>query len=181
MRLNFAAGVTITWRLLHECCIDCWYFYQDTMIALPLPADASSCNCCMQLSALPFMYWIALGKHKSIYAMNWIGRKYENILSSIFHESILRNSISPHPWWNCQLPSSLVGLLWCLALSIWGRDETATISQTFSNTFSWMKMCRFRWSVFPSFELIAYQEWFREWLGADQATSHYLNQWRLAY
>ena len=31
------------------------------------------------------------------------------------------------------------------------------------------------------FELTIFQHWFRYWLGADQATSHYLNQRRLVY
>ena len=31
------------------------------------------------------------------------------------------------------------------------------------------------------FELTIFQLWFRLWLGADQATSHYLNQWWLVY
>ena len=36
---------------------------------------------------------------------------------------------------------------------------------------------RFYCSWFPSVQLTIFQHWFREWLGADQATSHYLNQW----
>ena len=51
---------------------------------------------------------------------------------------------------------------------------------TFS-AFSWMKMyefrLRFHWSLFLSFKLTISQHWFRLWLGAVQATSHYLNQW----
>ena len=34
---------------------------------------------------------------------------------------------------------------------------------------------------FPRVELTIFQHWFRYWLGADQATSHYLNQWWLVY
>ena len=30
-------------------------------------------------------------------------------------------------------------------------------------------------------QLTIFQHWFRKWLGADQATSHYLNQWWLDY
>ena len=61
-----------------------------------------------------------------------------------------------------------------------------TISQTaLSNAFSWMKMhefrLRFHWSLFLKFELTIFQHWFREWLGAGQATSHSLNQWWLVY
>ena len=40
---------------------------------------------------------------------------------------------------------------------------------------------RFHWSLFLRFELTIFQHWFRWWLGAVQATSHYLNQWWLVY
>ena len=68
-----------------------------------------------------------------------------------------------------------------LLLTHWGRDKMAAISQTtFSNAFSWMKMhefrLRFHWNLFLRFELTIFQHWFRQWLGADQATSHYVNQ-----
>ena len=36
---------------------------------------------------------------------------------------------------------------------------------------------KFRWSWFLRVQLTKSQHWFRKWLGADQATSHYLNQW----
>ena len=39
----------------------------------------------------------------------------------------------------------------------------------------------FHWSLFPRFKLTIFKHWFRWWLGADQATSHYLNQWWLIY
>ena len=49
------------------------------------------------------------------------------------------------------------------------------------NTFSWMKMYEFwltfHWSVFQSIKLLTFQHWFRLWLGTNQVTSHYLNQW----
>ena len=70
-------------------------------------------------------------------------------------------------------------------LTYWYRDKMATIFQTFSNTFSLMKMYKFRlrfhWSLFPRVKLTKFQHWFRQWLGAVQATSHYLNQWWLVY
>ena len=40
---------------------------------------------------------------------------------------------------------------------------------------------RLHWSLFLMFELTILQHWFRLWLGADQVTSHYLNQWWLVY
>ena len=82
---------------------------------------------------------------------------------------------------------------WCHIVSIchyeltnWGRDKMAAILQTpFSNTFSWMKMNElrliFHWSLFLRVQLIIFQHWFRLWLGTDQVTSHYLNQWWSVY
>ena len=71
-------------------------------------------------------------------------------------------------------------------LTHWGRDKMAAVSQTmFSNAFSWMKMYEFRlkfhWSLFLRLQLTIFQHWFRYWLGAVQATSHYLDQWWLVY
>ena len=71
-------------------------------------------------------------------------------------------------------------------LTHWGWDKFATISQmSFSNAFSGMKMykfcVRFHWSLLLRFELMIFQYWFRWWLGVDQVTSHYLNQWWLVY
>ena len=73
----------------------------------------------------------------------------------------------------------------CL-LTHWGRNKMDVISQTtFSNAFSWMKTnefrFRFHWSLFLRVQLTIFQHWFRQWLGADQATSHCLNQLWLDY
>ena len=71
-----------------------------------------------------------------------------------------------------------------LSLTHWGRDKMAAIFQTtFSNAFSWMKMYKFRlrfhWNFFPRVQIIIFHHCFRWWLGASQATSHYLKQWWL--
>ena len=71
-------------------------------------------------------------------------------------------------------------------LTHWDRDKMAAISQTmFSNAFSWMKMCefclRFDWNLFLRVQLTIFHHWLRQWLGADQTTSRYLNQWWLVY
>ena len=65
-----------------------------------------------------------------------------------------------------------------------GLNKMATIFQTtFSNAFSWIKIVafwwKFHWNLFPRVQLTTFQHWFRKWLGAGQATSHYLNQWWL--
>ena len=67
-------------------------------------------------------------------------------------------------------------------LTHWGRDKMAVIFQmTYSNAFSWMKMyefrLRFHWRLFLGVQSTIFQHWFRQWLGAVQATSHYLKQW----
>ena len=72
------------------------------------------------------------------------------------------------------------------SLTHWGRDKMAAIfPTTFSNAFSWKKMFEFRlkfhWSLFPRVQLTIFQHWFRLWFGAEQATSHYLNQCWLEY
>ena len=40
----------------------------------------------------------------------------------------------------------------------------------------WLK---FHWNLFPLVKSTIFQHWFRWWLGAIQATSHYLNLWCL--
>ena len=72
------------------------------------------------------------------------------------------------------------------SLTHWGWDKMNAILQTtLSNAFSWITMLEFRlefhWNLFLGVQFTIFQHWFREWLGADQATSHYLNQWWLNY
>ena len=64
----------------------------------------------------------------------------------------------------------------------------AIFQTTSSHAFSWMKMYKFwlifHWSLLPKVQSIIFEHWFRKWLGAVQATSHYLNQcclvsWRI--
>ena len=48
-----------------------------------------------------------------------------------------------------------------------------------------MEMCgfysRFHWNLFLRLESTIFQHWPRWWLGVDQATCHYLNQWWIVY
>ena len=60
-------------------------------------------------------------------------------------------------------------------------DKMSAISQTtFSNVFSWMKRFvfwfEFHWKSFLGVQLSKSQHWLRWWLGAEQATSHFLNK-----
>ena len=68
----------------------------------------------------------------------------------------------------------------------WDRIEMDNISQTtFPNVFSSMKnfefRLRFHWSLFLWVKLTIFKPWLRQWLGAVQAISHYLNQFCLVY
>ena len=67
-------------------------------------------------------------------------------------------------------------------LSHWGRDKMAAISQTiFSNAYSWEFRLTFHRTLFLRVKLTILKRCFGSWLGADQATSHYLNQLWLIY
>ena len=90
----------------------------------------------------------------------------------------LQNAFHSSTW-----PSSNGRLLWA-DLAHWGQDQMAAISQTtMSNAFSWKKMLGFRlkfhWSFFPKGRINNIPS--LVWLGAYQATSHYLNRWWLDY
>ena len=77
-----------------------------------------------------------------------------------------RLKISQHTEWKKVNSSSL--------------DNMAAISQTFSNALPWKKSFvlwfELHWSFFVRVQLTLNKHWFRWWLGAEQATSHYLNQ-----
>ena len=68
----------------------------------------------------------------------------------------------------------------------WGRNKMAAIFADdiwkciFFNEIIAYRF-KFHWSLFPMLQLTIYKRWFRWWLGADLATSHYLNQWRLVH
>ena len=82
----------------------------------------------------------------------------------------------------------LIGIVWMLIVAD-NRSHVNTLrprqnghlfpDDFFSKAFSWMKIyefqLKFHWSLFVTI----CQHWFRWWLGANQATSHYLNQWWL--
>ena len=61
------------------------------------------------------------------------------------------------------------------------RQMDAIWQTTFSSAFSWMKtfefLLKFHWNLFLRVALTIFQHWCRKWLGAGQATSHYMNQW----
>ena len=89
-----------------------------------------------------------------------------------------------------------IALWWILAVhSVWylwyvnslrpRQNDRYFADDIFKCIFFSMKIyefrLRFHWSLFLRFELTIFQHWFTEWLGAGQATSHYLNQCWLVY
>ena len=89
-------------------------------------------------------------------------------------------------WLAIVMPKYNLPLVLFSGLTHWDRNKMAATFQTiFSNTYSWMKIyeigLRFHWSLFLRVQLTIFQHWFRYWLGADQATGHYLNQWWIIY
>ena len=70
--------------------------------------------------------------------------------------------------------------------TLWPRQNGRQLSRRhFQMHFYWMKLYEFRLKchciLFPRVQITLFQHWFRQWLGAGQATSHYLNQWWLVY
>ena len=99
--------------------------------------------------------------------------------------NIIYNSPNDYKWdWGSWLTIDTFIMSSSFPLTHWGRDKMAAIFQTaVSNGFSWMKMyelwLKFHRSLFPRAQLTIFQHWIRQWLGALQATSYYLNQWWL--
>ena len=87
---------------------------------------------------------------------------------------------SPSLWRHCNGKSMFVSAI--RIVTHCNRDKMATISQTtFSTAFSSMKLfvfwLKFDRSLFLSVQLTINQHWFRQFPGAEEAASHYLNQW----
>ena len=62
-----------------------------------------------------------------------------------------------------------------------GRHFTDDIFNCiFLNEMVWISI-KISLKLVPGVQLTVFQHWFRQWLGADQATSHYLNQSWLVY
>ena len=143
-------------------------------------------NCGWVISYEIALRWIPLDltddKSTLVQVMAWCHQATSHYLSQCWPRSMSPNGVTRPQWVNGCMLSYHSGLFhWH-----WDRDKMATISQTtLSNAFSWMKMLefqlKFHWSLFLRVQLTIFQHWFRQWLGAIQATSHYLNQWWLVY
>ena len=62
-----------------------------------------------------------------------------------------------------------------------GRDFADDIFKCIFLMIIYEFRLRFHGSLFPRFESTIFRHWGRYWPAADQATSHYLNQWCLVY
>ena len=60
------------------------------------------------------------------------------------------------------------------------RFADDTLKRIFLNENVWIPI-EISLSLSLRVQLTIFQHWFRKWLGAVQATSHYLNQWSLVY
>ena len=88
------------------------------------------------------------------------------------------NSLRPsYAIWHQRTYSSLVH--WYLSASLPGQNGRHFTDDIFKCIFRMKKhgyQLKFHWSLFLGVQLTIFQHWFGWWLGADQATSHYLNQ-----
>ena len=106
--------------------------------------------------------------------------------ASLTHNTVIysnTNLFCVNKWLSIPADMYVTGRSLVNILTHWGPDKMDAISQTtFSSAFSWMKMFEFhlRYPKCPINNTM-FQHWFRWWLGAVQATSHYLNQWWLFY
>ena len=61
---------------------------------------------------------------------------------------------------------------------------TSILRATFSNSLSWMEIVlfwfNFHWNLFPMIPLTICKHWFRQWIGVNRVTYHYLKQWRFS-
>ena len=122
-----------------------------------------------------------LGLSKCVCIQHLLGRLY-------WSDQVASWSRTVMDWWRDQVLLEIVYIEYSVVKSSAhsGRDKMAAISQTtIWNAFSWIKILKFwlkfHWSLFLMVQLTIFQHWSRYWLGADEATSHYLNQLWLDY
>ena len=99
------------------------------------------------------------------------------VTSYLYHCWIIISNILSYSLWDCSTGN--IQDVYLLSQ----RRNRRPLRMTFSNAFSWIYwFClEFHWSLFPRVRLTIFQHWFRLWLGTDQATIHYFNQWWFLY
>ena len=121
-----------------------------------------------------------------VQVMTWYRQATSYYLSQCRHSSLLPYGITWPQWVNGTNSVTVQVNVSLVYLTHWSRDKMAAMLQnTFSDAFSWTKLhefhLKFHLSLFLRVQLTIFHHWFRKWLGDDQATSHYLNQWWLDY
>ena len=121
-------------------------------------------------------------------------------LAASRHYEILRKDVFPDietgprastQWYRPNIPeysyfiSGRAQHIVCISNTLRSRQNGRHLADDAFKRFFLMKMLEFRlkfhWSLFLRVRLTIFQHWIRSWLGADAATSHYLNQWWLDY
>ena len=101
-------------------------------------------------------------------------------------QTMVMRTLSLRSFFRVTLSDPAIGdfVLWINTLGPRQNDHRFG-DDVFQNVFSCMKMYefwfKFHRSLFLRVQSTIFQHWFRWWLGADQATSHYPSQWCLDY
>ena len=148
--------------------------------------SATHAQCLVSLlciTAYTSIHWnenVVLKKFAPLTALKVV--KMATVSAAIYENLIKSNKISVFGVKRMLFIYEKDRLLLCeLARALFIMDKMAAISLTiFLNAFSWMKslvfLFEFHRSLFLKIQLTISQHWFRKWLGAEQATSLYLNQ-----
>ena len=115
-----------------------------------IPMDGQFCRCIMCYIIFP-----------STTAIHWCEKIHRNASLSGIKQNVTTFSI--------------------IEFSTFRPSQKAAILQSpFSNAFYSIKMCEFylknQWRIIPMVQLTFSQHWFRQWIGTDQVTSHFLKQ-----
>ena len=97
------------------------------------------------------------------------------------------NEAVPSSLNSCQVPHHSITPLHMALVSNKGfspinilRPRDNIFKFIYLNEIVWI-LIRFLWSLFTRAQSTIFQDWFRQWFGAGQVTSHYQNQWWSGY
>ena len=181
---------TLNWASRTAISKDCIHYIGAQYIWTELPLDTEGQKVCCNLHA----DWTVISVKSVIPRSNAICSSRRHVRGHLVSLDSNQSTISPDSGLASYRRQTITwiyvdeGLLHHMAslghneLTHLHLDKMAIVSQTtFSNAFLWMITheygLKFHWSLFPRVQSTILQHWVRWWLGADQATSHYLNQW----
>ena len=129
--------------------------------------------------------WSSVKRASPTHGERWLAQiNYDALMTHHTTENCNGKSISDTgPSINsCNVNTCVTGLATAWLISLWTK-WLPFWQAAFSNIFLWMKTfvfwLIFHWSLFLRVQSTIFQHWFRWWLGAGQATSHYLDLWWL--